>query len=197
MRKFHTETMQRSILLSFLFSLFFSPFFSPSQHQQHTSWGTFAESDTRSFCRWSDCCSTTIASCLLSLLWQHWSWTTLSEYSSGTYLFTPSQVDIPDRNMQTDVTALQSRCVFPNKQFNFLAMTNAIKQEAALKYNRASRVNVVLITRLDSDGLILKLHKNSSHKIKSNWCLWNICIHTGRLTLYSVATRWQRAASMT
>lgn len=68
--------------------------------------------------------------------------------------------------MQTDVTALQSRCVFPNKQFNFLAMTNAIKQEAALKYNRASRVNVVLITRLDSDGLILKLHKNSSHKIK-------------------------------
>ncbi len=54
---------------------------SPSLHQQHTSWGTSAESDTRLCCLWSDCCSTTIAVCLLSLLWRRWSWTTLSEYS--------------------------------------------------------------------------------------------------------------------
>lgn len=53
---------------------------SQSQHQQHTSWATSAESHTRPCCRWSDCCSTTIALCLLCLQWRHSSWTTLSEY---------------------------------------------------------------------------------------------------------------------
>lgn len=53
---------------------------SQSRHQQRTSWATSAESGTRPCCRWSDCCSTTIALCLLSLQWRHSSWTTLSEY---------------------------------------------------------------------------------------------------------------------
>lgn len=53
---------------------------SRSRRQQHTSWATSAESDTRPCCRWFDCCSTTIALCLLSLQWRHSSWTTLSKY---------------------------------------------------------------------------------------------------------------------
>lgn len=54
-----------SLPLLFLFASF-----SPSRRQQHTSWGTSAESDMRLFCPQFDCCSTTIALCLLSLLWQ-------------------------------------------------------------------------------------------------------------------------------